>query len=258
MNHNLSVIRPSRPYMTAARYHFPAVKRWLPLRQAAFRSIGILVFFLALVGGSVPTFAAAIRAGFNATTISTFGNDGDQTTTGEDGSIPNVPLGFSARFCNPNDPAFTQVNVNINGNVTLNAPFHTFTPEQTLLDTQQRIIAPFWADVDPRPAASGKVKYGPGSVNGRTAFGVTWINIGYFTWGAAGGTDKLNSFQVILINRSDTGPGNFDIEFNYDKVQWEAGEASDGDLGLGGHAAHRGGGRGGARRFPEASVRSHR
>jgi hypothetical protein len=49
--------------------------------------------------------------------------------------------------------------------------------------------------------------------------------------------DKLNSFQVILVDRSDTGAGNFDIEFNYDQIQWETGDASGGTGGLGGSSA---------------------
>jgi RHS repeat-associated protein len=48
-----------------------------------------------------------------------------------------------------------------------------------------------------------------------------------------------NSFQLVLINRSDIGQGDFDIEFNYDQIQWEAGQASGGNYnGLGGYSAH--------------------
>lgn len=50
-------------------------------------------------------------------------------------------------------------------------------------------------------------------------------------------TDKLNTFQVILTDRSDTGVGNFDIYFNYDSIQWETGNASGGTDGLGGISA---------------------
>ncbi len=78
--------------------------------------------------------------------------------------------------------------------------------------------------------------YGTGSVDGHAAFGVNWINVGYFY----SHTDKLNNFQLILIDRSDTGPGNFDFEFNYDKVQWETGDSSGGTNGLGGYSARAG------------------
>ena len=73
------------------------------------------------------------------------------------------------------------------------------------------------------------VTYGVDTVNGHPAFGVDYENVGYY----GTHTDKLNSFQLILIDRSDTGiAGAFDIEFDYDKVQWEAGDASNGIDGL--------------------------
>jgi hypothetical protein len=83
------------------------------------------------------------------------------------------------------------------------------------------------------------MQYGSGTVDGRNAFGVTWdgVNgVGYYFFGA----DKLNKFQVVLIDRSDTGVGNFDIEFNYDQIQWETGDASGGTGGLGGTSARAG------------------
>jgi hypothetical protein len=49
--------------------------------------------------------------------------------------------------------------------------------------------------------------------------------------------DKLNTFQLILIDRSDIAPGDFDIRFNYDKIEWEAGRASGGARGVGGTPA---------------------
>jgi hypothetical protein len=39
------------------------------------------------------------------------------------------------------------------------------------------------------------------------------------------------------VDRTDTGPGNFDIVFNYDNVLWETGDASGGTNGLGGNPA---------------------
>ena len=40
----------------------------------------------------------------------------------------------------------------------------------------------------------------------------------------------------MIINRSDTGTGNFDFEFNYASIQWETGDA-DGQYGFGGFSA---------------------
>lgn len=63
--------------------------------------------------------------------------------------------------------------------------------------------------------------------------GSTGPGVGYFSQG----TDKLNNFQLVLVDRSDTGAGNFNIMYNYNQVQWETGGASGGSGGLGGSSA---------------------
>lgn len=65
---------------------------------------------------------------------------------------------------------------------------------------------------------------------------MNWIDVGYYS----GGTDKLNSFQLLIVSRPDQGPGAFDTVFNYDKIQWETGSASGGSGGLGGSSARAG------------------
>jgi uncharacterized repeat protein (TIGR01451 family) len=170
------------------------------------------------VGGTVTPGAGAIRQlpGFTTNTL----------PANDDGSTGQVTLPFSVNFFGT---TFSNLFVNNNGNVTFNNPLGEFTP--TGLNSNNGgipIIAPFWADVDTRGTGSNVVTYGNDTVNGRNAFGVDYINVGYFDEN----TDKLNSFQVILIDRSDTGTGNFDIEFNYNQVQWEVGDASGGSGGL--------------------------
>jgi hypothetical protein len=64
---------------------------------------------------------------------------------------------------------------------------------------------------------------------------VNWIDVLYFNETAATGT--ANSFQLVMIDRSDTGAGNFDFEFNFDTIHWETGDASGGVNGLGGNSA---------------------
>jgi hypothetical protein len=148
----------------------------------------------------------------------------------DDGSTGSVNIGFTANFYGQN---FSSLYVNNNGNITFDFPLSTFTPFD-LTSTGQLIIAPFFADVDTR--AGNVVTYGTDTVDGRPAFGVNWINVGYF----AVRTDKLNSFQLVMIDRSDIAPGDFDFEFNYDQIQWETGEASNGIDGLGGFSARMG------------------
>jgi uncharacterized repeat protein (TIGR01451 family) len=148
----------------------------------------------------------------------------------DDESSPEVPLPFSINFFGT---TFSSLFVNNNGNVTFTEPLSDFTPSGLSGNNGGTpIIAAYWADVDttgaieqvdPGSPPSGVVTYGVDTVNGHQAFGVDYENVGYF----ASHTDKLNSFQLILIDRSDTGvAGAFDIEFDYDKIQWEVGDAS--------------------------------
>jgi hypothetical protein len=150
----------------------------------------------------------------------------------DDGSGPATSLGFSINFFGRDRAtAF----VNNNGNITFDAPLATYTPFG-LVGTRREIIAAFFADVDTRNAGSALVTYGQDTVDGRRAFGANYINVGYYNTKA----DKLNTFQLILIERSDTGAGNFDIEFNYERISWETGDASGGVNGYGGVPASAG------------------
>ena len=76
--------------------------------------------------------------------------------------------------------------------------------------------------MDTRNPDSGVVRYGTNVVNGYDAFGVNWVNVGYYNFHA----DKLLSCQLVIINRSDIAPGDFDMEFNYNRVEWQWGSAS--------------------------------
>jgi hypothetical protein len=163
--------------------------------------------------------AAVIPGVFNSNSLS--GND--------DGSTGLVPIGFSVNFFGT---TFTDLYVNNNGNITFNTYLSTYTPFGLTSSIGTSIIAPFFADVDTR--VGNIVTYGPGIMGGRNAFGANWIDVGYFSEH----TDKLNTFQLILVDRSDVSPGDFDIIFNYDKIQWETGDASGGSNGLGGSSAH--------------------
>lgn len=147
----------------------------------------------------------------------------------DDGSSDLVQLPFTINF-------FGRIRnscyVNNNGNITFDAPLATFTPFG-LENTAREIIAAYFADVDTRNALSSLVYYGEDTVDNRRAFGVNFFTVGYF----ASHADRLNTFQIVLIDRSDTGSGNFDVEFNYERIQWETGDASGGTGGLGGTPA---------------------
>ncbi len=150
----------------------------------------------------------------------------------DDGSTGAVPIGFTINFFGL---VQSTLFVNNNGNVTFSGPLSEFTPFP-IQTTATQIIAPFFADVDTSNLASGVVQYGSDTIGGRAAFGVNWFNVGYYSSAA----DRLNTFQLVLIDRSDTGAGNFDFEFNYSSIQWETGNASGGVGGLGGSSARAG------------------
>ncbi|MBM3226687.1 MAG: hypothetical protein FJZ47_23220 [Candidatus Tectomicrobia bacterium] len=167
-----------------------------------FRTLAVTLASLALLGlNLIPSAnAAAIRANAGFTTTTFPGND--------DGTFPGAQaLGFTVNFFGL---IFTSAFINNNGNITFDAPLGTFTPFN-LTATSRQIIAPFFADVD-TSSASSPVTFGTDSVDGRPAFGVNWVNVDYFESSAA--HTNRNSFQLVLIDRSDIAVGDFDIEFN--------------------------------------------
>lgn len=143
---------------------------------------------------------------------------------------PPTPMGFDLDFLGV---LYSSVYVNTNGNVTFGALNLANDPYALGTKNGLPIIAPFFADVDTRGAGSSVIHYGAGTADGHKAFGVNWIDVGYF-WKHS---DKLNRFQLVLIDRSDRAPGDVDIEFNYEKIVWESGDWSGGSLGLGGSSA---------------------
>ncbi|WP_244937425.1 nidogen-like domain-containing protein, partial [Methylobacterium crusticola] len=162
------------------------------------------------------------------------GFDGAQLARNDDGSTGAIALPFAANFFGT---TYSQLYVNNNGNVTFGQALGQYTPVG--LGAGYRgapIIAPFFADIDTRNAASGVTSYGTGTYAGQTAFGATWPAVGYYSNHA----DKTNTFQVIMASRPDTGSGNFDIYFNYARIQFETGDASGGTNGLGGTSASAG------------------
>jgi Nidogen-like/PEP-CTERM motif len=168
-----------------------------------------------------PAIAGTVDPGFQTTIF----------PANDDNATDAIPLGFSANFFGV---VYSSTFVSNNGYLTFNSPQGAYTPSGLGTGyTGQPIIAAFFADVDTRGATSGLTSYGTGTYAGHTAFGATWPAVGYYP----GQTDLLNTFQIILTDRSDVAAGDFDIYFNYDQIQWETGGASGGSGGLGGISA---------------------
>ena len=176
------------------------------------------------LAASLATTAAHAGAIRNASSFTTV------LPANDDGSTGPVALGFNINFYGLANQSL--VYVNNNGNITFNGPLSQYTPGGILTSTTP-IIAPFFADVDTRGTGSAPVRYGQATIDGRAAFGVNWINVGVFN-----SQNIFNSFQLIMTNRSDIAAGDFDFEFNYDSILWEAGTASGAPVGgLGGQSA---------------------
>ncbi len=169
-----------------------------------------------------PAAAGTVAAGFD-TLVALGPND--------DGSTGALSLGFNANFFGN---TYSSAYISNNGYLTFQYGQGSYTPYGLGTGySGQPIVAPFFGDVwTYNPGAT--TNYGYGRYAGHDAFGATWTDVSYF---ADSSGDKTNTFQVLLTDRSDTGAGNFDIYYNYDKIQWETGNASGGSNGLGGVSA---------------------
>jgi hypothetical protein len=135
-------------------------------------------------------------------------------------SVVALPLSM-----NWNGTPYTTIYINMNGNCTFGNFSTAYDPTTSMATTNRDMLAPFWADVDTRAGGgtslmtysnitAGNIP----QINGHNAFIVNWINVGRYNT-----SGPLNSFQMVLIDRSDTGAGNFDIEYNYNTILWDRG-----------------------------------
>jgi hypothetical protein len=206
----------------------------IPTSAGASETAATLV---ASAGGGTATASLDVRPAAESPTspqavVTDPGCLGATLRDNDDDSTGDVPLPFTVNFFGVRAD---HLYVNNNGNVTFGRPLSAYTPFRINADTPP-IIAPFLADVDTRGTGSRQVTHSttPVTFGGRPAFCVNWVDVGYFPTQ----TDKLNSFQLLLVDRSDIGQdGDFDIVMNYDRVLWETGSASGGTGGLGGNSA---------------------
>ncbi|MGO9874590.1 MAG: nidogen-like domain-containing protein [Acidimicrobiia bacterium] len=135
------------------------------------------------------------------------------------------PIGFNINFFGAE---FNSAYINNNGNITFSEPLPEYTPSD-LTTFGSPIIAPFFADVDTRGTSSALVNFGTGTLNGQKVFVVNWPGVGCYD----SISSVLDDFQLILIDRPDRGTStlgdDFDMEFNYNSMQWDTGTASSGD-----------------------------
>jgi len=128
-----------------------------------------------------------------------------------------INIGFEINFFDTN---FSRLYVNSKGHVTFgsetstwNYEYYQYYPSVTAM----AVIAPFWSDVDTRYPGNTAV-YGNITYEEHNAFAVNWVNVDYYPSNSS--HTAHNSFQLIIVDRSDVGVGDFDFIFNYDTIQW--------------------------------------
>ena len=143
---------------------------------------------------------------------------------GDDNSSSKIDVSgvFGASGLNFFGTNYTGLYVNTNGSLTFTAASSSFTPTAITGVTNKPLIAPFWYDADTRPTTvlsptpggtstgANLVWYDLDTTN--KTFTATWDDTGYY----AIKTDKLNAFQVSLVQTSVTG--DFDIIMRYEAL----------------------------------------
>lgn len=197
----------------------------------------LVVIGMVLSLGSISGYAVSLQNGLGGP--ADFGVD--YLDRNDDGSTGLIALGsVFASGLNFYGTTYTGAYFNNNGNITFGSALGTYTPYSLVGATGNPIIAAYFGDVDTR---GGVVTPTPGGTS--TGSNLLWYNLDTtnkvltLSWDDVGyygsHTDKLNAFQLALIDRSlGNNPGDFDIKFTYEALQWTTGDASGGSGGLGG------------------------
>lgn len=165
---------------------------------------------------STPALAGAIRLTDDL---------GQQLSVGDDLLSTPQATGFGMNFFGH---WFEQLQISTNGFAFLSSAGQIepegFDP-QPWANNDMPLLAPFYADADTRGDDSGAVSFGQTQLDGRQAFVATWSRVGYYD----AKSDLLNAFQLVLWDRSDIAAGDFDIEFNYDSMEWDLADGGNDD-----------------------------
>jgi len=144
----------------------------------------------------------------------------------DDCYVGPVNIGFDINFFG-ND--YSQLYVNNNGNISFNQGLYNYA-FSSLSYSASTVIAPFFGDVNTGYYGS-PVTYGNLIYDGHQAFAVNWVDVAPYGGSITTGTSaSRNSFQVILVERSDVKTGDFDIVFNFDSIQWQNSNAYGGSF----------------------------
>ena len=113
--------------------------------------------------------------------------------------------------------SYTGIYINTNGLITFDSPETAYTPVG-IDGYSSPAIAPFWSDVNINDG--GEIYWDLDPTAGTVT--ITWLDVAPYQ-----GTGT-NSFQMVL---TDTGGGNFSVEFIYEDIQWTNGFTGDATVG---------------------------
>ncbi|MEO7730192.1 MAG: nidogen-like domain-containing protein [Kofleriaceae bacterium] len=175
---------------------------------------GAWVAVLAVLAGAI-IFVGKAPIAHAGAVVSDIGCTAHVLSRNDDDYSDPVPIGFDVFFGNQ---FHSNLRISTDGFVAFSP---TVPPVWWMLRQWEAfnipVIAGFHADIDTRAPGTTPVTYGPITFGGHPALCINWVNVGYFD----SRDDLLNSLQLILVNRSDTGAGDVDIYLNYDHIEWD-------------------------------------
>jgi len=147
---------------------------------------------------------------------------------GDDNSTSaSIDFGFEIDYAG--QTGLTGAFINTNGMVTFGTPISEFD-QSDVIDEDWVILAPFFSDISTEGALAQNITYGQGLVDGNSAFVVNYIDVGLFQFISELDTsipdDRLNSFQLVIIDRPELGGNSFEFEFNYEQIQFNSADFS--------------------------------
>src|SRR5262249_45769266 len=122
-------------------------------------------------------------------------------------------IGFPVNY---GGTTYTDLVVNANGSLTFGAPAPAVRGVPLSAYGVGMIAPPLGARAPPAPGARGRL-FRHDTLHGRPP--VPPPSAGFED--SAPGRARVNLFQAVLIARADLGPGDFDVELNYDLVDWD-------------------------------------
>lgn len=130
--------------------------------------------------------------------------------------------------------------LNINGHVTFNGPYPSFTITP-IKDLPNPTVAPFWADIDLVVSSEAEYPQEVGKDGGIIYYKsldhsleIVWKNVGYFR----NKLDKRNTFSLTITDgQSSLLPAGKNTRFCYESMEWTTGGQSGGTNGFCGQPA---------------------